>query len=279
MLQQLQHLDLAVLAFFNGFANRWHGVDLFFAWQEDNNILKGIAFMVGFVWYWFEPHPECEKRREIIVNMALAVGIGLVINRVIAVGLPFRVRPMYDPTIPFNNPGVDRSVHFNLENWSSFPSDTATYFFVMVGAFWLISRRAGIAYGIYGFLFILVTRIYLGVHYPSDILAGAVLGFGTMIVVAHAAGDRLARRLLIYERSHPQWFYALAFLGAYEVGVMLEDVRQWQHGMLVSLQRRLQQLVHGSPGIALGTSLALAIAIGMLAWLWRRGRAHGPVSE
>ena len=67
---------------------------------------------------------------------------------------------------------------------SSFPSNSAAIAFAAAGGVWLISRRAGLvlfglaaAYGL--------ARVYGGVHYPLDILGGAVLG---LVAVAMARG-------------------------------------------------------------------------------------------
>ncbi|MDX6580875.1 MAG: undecaprenyl-diphosphatase [Solirubrobacterales bacterium] len=58
---------------------------------------------------------------------------------------------------------------------TSFPSDHATAAFAIATAIWLRSRRAGeIAFVMAGLL--AVSRVAVGTHYPSDVLAGAVVG-------------------------------------------------------------------------------------------------------
>ena len=67
---------------------------------------------------------------------------------------------------------------------SSFPSNSAAVAFAAAGGVWLISRRAGLALlGVavaYG-----TARVYGGVHYPLDIVGGAVIG---LVAVAMARG-------------------------------------------------------------------------------------------
>jgi len=58
---------------------------------------------------------------------------------------------------------------------SSLPSNAATVGFSLATAVWLRNRRMGLTLYIVGALFGF-SRIYCGVHYPSDIIAGFVLG-------------------------------------------------------------------------------------------------------
>ncbi len=60
----------------------------------------------------------------------------------------------------------------------AFPSGTATAMFAASTAMWLaFGRRAGIAATIVATL-VSATRVYAGVHYPSDLVGGACVGAG-----------------------------------------------------------------------------------------------------
>ena len=63
----------------------------------------------------------------------------------------------------------------------SFPSGHATFFFALATAVYFYNKRWGIVFFILT-IGISVSRVIAGVHYPSDILGGAVVG----IVVAYA---------------------------------------------------------------------------------------------
>lgn len=58
----------------------------------------------------------------------------------------------------------------------SFPSGHALTAFIVLGLVWVIDRRLFWPWAPFAFL-VLVSRIYLGVHYPSDVVFGAALGF------------------------------------------------------------------------------------------------------
>ncbi len=66
------------------------------------------------------------------------------------------------------------------EDGSSFPSGHASFYFALAMAVYLYNKKAGYIYlilaGLMG-----IARIFVGVHWPLDIVAGAVLG----VVVAY----------------------------------------------------------------------------------------------
>jgi len=58
---------------------------------------------------------------------------------------------------------------------ASFPSGHATFFFALSTIVYFYNKKMGIWFYIAS-IFIGLSRIFVGVHWPSDILAGAVLG-------------------------------------------------------------------------------------------------------
>jgi len=74
---------------------------------------------------------------------------------------------------------------------ASFPSDHATLAGAAIAGLFLVDLRLGIAATVAGLL-LAVDRVYVGAHYPSDVLAGLVLGAGVSLL-----GWLLLRRPLI----------------------------------------------------------------------------------
>ena len=65
----------------------------------------------------------------------------------------------------------------------SFPSEFAAVAFAFATPVWIENRKAGIAIGCLAFLWCF-GRVYCGIHYPLDILAGALIGILTAFLVS-----------------------------------------------------------------------------------------------
>lgn len=120
-------------------------------------------------------------RIRLILESALASGLALGINFVIGL-LSFRYRPFM----------VHEQVHLLIEKSGlekSFPSDHTAIAFALATILFLHNRRWGIVAYVIALL-IGVGRIYVGVHYPTDILGGIVVGLLSGVAV-YFIGRRL----------------------------------------------------------------------------------------
>jgi len=62
-----------------------------------------------------------------------------------------------------------------VENLQSFPSGHAIFFFALSTVIYSFNKKLGIFFLAFSTL-MSIARIFVGVHWPSDILAGAILG-------------------------------------------------------------------------------------------------------
>lgn len=81
-------------------------------------------------------------------------------------------------------PFVSQDIHLLLSHSSSssFPSMHVTFFFALSTVVLLYSKKAGILFFITSFL-IALARVFVGLHWPSDILGGMVLGTFSALIV------------------------------------------------------------------------------------------------
>ena len=110
------------------------------------------------------------KTRKAGFTMGLALLMGVIVGNGILKNVLARPRPYdFDPTLSHRLAWGEMSTDY------SFPSGhTLASFEASVGLF-LHRKRWGIAALVLAF-FVCISRLFLLVHYPSDVLAGAVLG-------------------------------------------------------------------------------------------------------
>lgn len=109
------------------------------------------------------------KTRKTGLSMGIALIIGLIIGNLILKNVVARIRP-YDL-----NPEVILLVE-KLHDFS-FPSGHTLASFEASTAIFIRNKKLGIPALVLAVL-IAFSRLYLYVHYPSDVFAGAVLGIG-----------------------------------------------------------------------------------------------------
>ncbi len=174
-----------------------------------------FALAVALIWWvWFKAGAPAQQQaiREKMVACLLGSLACIVVVRSMAAGLPFRIRPLADP---------HNGLHFAKEaegwvNWSSFPSDNAAMFFMLAVCLLSASRVIGTIALVDTSLFICFPRVFVGVHYPTDVVAGAVIGIaGGYLVTRERVRRPLSRPLLKWMQAHPPSFYASVFMVSY----------------------------------------------------------------
>jgi membrane-associated phospholipid phosphatase len=215
----LLQFDRTVCAFMNHAARHWQWLDQASVVISESDLVKGGVVLALFWAMWFR-YPAARER--------LLAGLGgslvaLFMARVLAYVLPIRQRPLLEPSMQFVPP-LGLADQSNWTNWSSFPSDHAALFFAIVTGIWLANRRAGLFALVYVLIAICLPRLYVGIHYPSDIIAGALIGFGAVSLLSQWR-TVWARPILRVLEKYPGWGYALFFLLTFQIATLFWDVR------------------------------------------------------
>ena len=140
---------------------------------SDYLIPVGMALALVALWF-VEPDRIARQRHQVGVFAALTA-MGLASLTV------FVLNAHYDRPRPFETLG-DVTLLFYRPTDPSFPSNAVAAAFGIAAAVWGVNRRLGtallIAAGLYG-----LARVYAGVHYPLDVIAGALIGIVGSYVV------------------------------------------------------------------------------------------------
>ena len=215
-------LDAGVLHLVNGFARRSMDFDNLVVLLVNNQFIKSAPLFAAYWFAWFRLDSATERRRTIVFATFAASLVTLVVGRSLALLLPLRLRPIDNPQFvaPYGMEGI------SLKSWSSFPSDHAMIYVALVAGVFALSRRLGWLALSYVVVIVLLPRIYLGLHYATDVFAGGILGAA---IVYAALRDPIRRPVagygLRWSQLHPASFYAIAFVFAWQMAMLFDDVR------------------------------------------------------
>jgi undecaprenyl-diphosphatase len=217
--------DTSIIEFLNRGAGEWHRFDEFLSLLADLDLVKGGVFMALLWWAWYRNGALGPNTRSYVVMALVTAVIAVGLGRGLAHTLPFRERPLHASGFDFTQPyGADEDL---FSSWSSFPSDHAAMFVALATSMFFIWRPLGIFAAIYAFVFILLPRMYLGLHWPTDIIAGAALG-GVIAWVGMQPRVRepVDRVAFWVHDQYPGIFYAGAFLLTYQIATLFLDSRR-----------------------------------------------------
>src|SRR5690242_15052486 len=181
-----------------------------------NTSIKFVPYVLFLIILWFKKI-DCQfKYRIFITKIVTAVFISIIMTRLIQNFMPERLRPLHNPELNlFPHFGLQDKV---LEHWSSFPSDHAAVAFAFSTAIWVFSKSLGLCAMVWASLIVCLPRIYLGFHYFSDIIGGAVIGiFVTYCLINIKIPDRYTNVIGDMEKNHASVFYSIWFLILYQI--------------------------------------------------------------
>lgn len=115
-----------------------------------------------------------QKYRKIGYACALALAVNAIICNII-------LKPLIERARPFDKYDTLVSVLENLPKDYSFPSGHTSASFAFATAVFLYDKRLGIACYIFASI-VAISRMYLIVHYPTDVITGVFLGVSVAFI-------------------------------------------------------------------------------------------------
>ncbi|WP_427911416.1 phosphatase PAP2 family protein [Ramlibacter sp. MMS24-I3-19] len=217
-------LDSWTMTHINVFARKSWVFDQAVAFLSVNYLLKGGVLMLFVWWAWFRSDGRDAKERDHIIATMIGCVVALAVGRLLVILLPFRIRPLHEIGLSFVTPyGVSEDA---LGKLSSFPSDHAVLFFALVTGLFFVSRALGVFALLYSIVMVALPRMYLGLHYPTDLLAGALIGVAICwLANVHLVKSRAVQSIKELSWSRASYFYPALFLVTYQIADLFENSR------------------------------------------------------
>jgi undecaprenyl-diphosphatase len=172
----LENLDNNIFRLINNLAGHVHLLDDFFIIiAKDCPVFLGLFFIA----FWFLHSQTIKKQQQLplaVVSLLIAELFAKIAGQFYAHHQPFAVLPH-----------VNKLITKSIDN--SFPSDHTLLFFATLMLMMLLST------GRFRYLYLVVSilvgisRIWVGVHYPIDILFGAIFGIISSLFVVYFLTD------------------------------------------------------------------------------------------
>jgi membrane-associated phospholipid phosphatase len=194
----------------------------------DNNATKGLPIMLVYWFLFFRESPNQLKTRSILVLTLFGAFVAMALALLVNLAFPFTPRPYVNDALVLTPlVGLVADANHMLFFVSSFPSDTAALFAALATGIFLASKPIGIVTLIYTLLFIIFPRVYLRLHYPTDVLAGAFIGITSVLLCIWLDKRQvLGKFSLNVQNRYPGFFHAFLFFVSFEIVDMFLTLRR-----------------------------------------------------
>jgi len=221
----LNWFDQTLITFINHPAGR--------SWVFDN-LIKAVSelhltmdvLLMAYWWTWFRDDGQTGNSRLRQTLLVSVIGVIIAVGLSLPILTPY-VRPIHENALPRLPSGVSPETT-NIH--PAFPSHHALVAFVLVAGLFMASRARGVVAAIYSLAIIGMPQVYVGRHYPTDILGGALIGIAVAGVLnVSAIRTAIAARPVAFAARRPAIFYPVAFMVTLHIGTLFSDAFPFVH--------------------------------------------------
>jgi len=230
-------LEVALVRWIASLGGEWWFVDRAAAQLSISALFRSMPCVAILVGYWTAAGAPGRGRaiRTRVLGGFLAAGVALLLSRLFQNAV-YSPRPIHDPVL-----GQLFLPYFHSilpDDFHSFPSDHAAFLIPLAWAVFGLQPWLGAATGTL-VLSVLLARTWTGLHYPTDVLAGAAFGLA-LAWVERLRPEVAARGVDLVDRARSRWPVAAGialFLIAYLYAALFEPVRDAAEAVFRALGR------------------------------------------
>jgi undecaprenyl-diphosphatase len=152
--------------------------DKFFEFLVLNPFVSTWMFAAAFYIFWMKNGEQTAWRRVCLCRGVVAFGIAVLITLIF--------RPWISWPAPTRNTTFQQlfpQYFWGQGTANCFPSHATLAYFMVAASFWPLSRRLSACFSVLAVLLISLPRVYVGGHYPIDVLASLILGIVVLMAM------------------------------------------------------------------------------------------------
>jgi membrane-associated phospholipid phosphatase len=179
----------------------------------ENRLVSGWLFAAACYVFWSIRDERTDWRRAKILEASAAC--------VTAAVLMLAVRPFIGALPPSRAPEYQQLFPpylWDFGSGNSFPSHSTLVYLSMAAGLWPINRKISAILSAWVFLAVSLPRVYIGGHYPTDVLGSIVIAAIALWAVWRLGATPWGTRLLDWLKGRGLWLELAMFLWLFELG-------------------------------------------------------------